>query len=364
MLKVFFSLFICVLVHSALLENSGVYKEEADKDLSIYSSVGVLNQESDLYKKDPHQNFYNFPNPDDTILSQMNNSLLYVLVPVYNCADYIGEMVQSIGKAKNKLPSDCVVYPIFIIDDNEKDGKAEFDALKRAITQAHFENFDISFNPKNQGVDFTRRALLDKMIKINDAKYTEECKNTYFVFLDADDVINSSTFKVFLSIALLNKDIYMFDFEYCLRYFQVSDKSQVVLDTDLTLADFCYRYYEQPKSFGDDNGDDCNILRHFDKENHFFKKESFDIICGYCPALYKYDKKRVEKCKDTLDEYTLEHFCPAYVTTDASISDSYFPIGYFAVFLKGFTLSAKERAKKDALYYYRDWSDSEGEKSF
>lgn len=179
-------------------------------------------------------------------------------------------------------------------------------------------------------------------------------------------MLNKSAFKVFLSIGLLNEDKWAFDFVYCFKPFLETNKSELALDTNLSITDFCYRYYDE------ETREDYTYIKDWDDfdENGLIRGDCrLNIIYGSCPVLYKYDKTRVQACKEMLRE-NLQHFSPAYAdrknlnkfgTTAISkcLEEDVITEGYFTVFPKSLDVfTGEKRGKREVLYYYNDSSDS------
>lgn len=95
-----------------------------------------------------------------------------VIVPIYNCADYLQECLDSIIKQYNDN------FELLLINDGSTDG-----SLKICNEYCDKYSFVRVFSKKNEGLLLTRRFAL---------KYA---KNEWIAWVDADDYISDSYFK-------------------------------------------------------------------------------------------------------------------------------------------------------------------------
>lgn len=120
-----------------------------------------------------------------------SNPKLSIIVPMYNCENYIETCVDSLLNQELSLNE----YEIIIIDDGSTDNS-------RAIVEKKYNNYEniriISF--KNGGQSYARN------------KGIENAKGKYIFFVDADDYISKNSIKNILDLSLKNNlDMMFFD---------------------------------------------------------------------------------------------------------------------------------------------------------
>lgn len=102
----------------------------------------------------------------------MADFYIHVIIPVYNCKDYLEEAVNSVLKQEYER------IEILLIDDGSKDGSSALcDKLAKnsdKITVIHQENKGVSC-ARNTGIDYILQ------------KYQNHWDGRYIAFLDADD---------------------------------------------------------------------------------------------------------------------------------------------------------------------------------
>ena len=102
----------------------------------------------------------------------MADFCIHVIIPVYNCKDYLEEAVNSVLKQEYER------IEILLIDDGSKDGSSALcDKLAKnsdKITVIHQENKGVS-SARNTGIDYILQ------------KYQNHWDGRYIAFLDADD---------------------------------------------------------------------------------------------------------------------------------------------------------------------------------
>lgn len=102
----------------------------------------------------------------------MADFCIHVIIPVYNCKDYLKEAVNSVLKQEYER------IEILLIDDGSKDGSSALcDKLAKnsdKITVIHQENKGVS-SARNTGIDYILQ------------KYQNHWDGRYIAFLDADD---------------------------------------------------------------------------------------------------------------------------------------------------------------------------------
>lgn len=102
----------------------------------------------------------------------MADFYIHVIIPVYNCKDYLEEAVNSVLKQEYER------IEILLIDDGSKDGSSALcDKLAKnsdKITVIHQENKGVSC-ARNTGIDYILQ------------KYQNHLDGRYIAFLDADD---------------------------------------------------------------------------------------------------------------------------------------------------------------------------------
>lgn len=123
-----------------------------------------------------------------------------VLLPLYNCEDYIDECVESILlQFKNSSP---LKWEIIIVND----GSTDEGAAKAEIFKSKYDNIFI-FNKKNEGVSKTRNYALNK------------ARGRYVYFIDPDDKLNYPILsEIILLMDLKNVDILKFGFDLSKRF--------------------------------------------------------------------------------------------------------------------------------------------------
>ena len=114
-----------------------------------------------------------------------NNPLISVLVPVYNCADFLDDCITSI------VSQDYRPFQLILANDGSTDGSLEI--CRRYASKYDF--IEVLTGP-NQGVASTRNKLLDNAI------------GEYLLFVDADDWIEPGTLScLYEIISSKNSDI-------------------------------------------------------------------------------------------------------------------------------------------------------------
>ena len=110
------------------------------------------------------------------------NELVSVVIPVYNCYQYIDKCIESIRSQSYRN------LEIILIDDGSTDGSSEkCDAFK------NIDNRIMVYHQKNSGVCYSR----------NFGK--KNASGNYIMFIDADDWIESNFVEVMLNKLLKNK---------------------------------------------------------------------------------------------------------------------------------------------------------------
>lgn len=126
--------------------------------------------------------------------------MLYVIIPIYNCREYIEQAVKSVI---NQLYKNI---RIIIVDDGSTDGSSQLcDALKNEVS----ERIEV-IHKKNKGVSAARNAGIDYVIKNRVSE--EKC---YIAFLDADDAWSENIFDNNIEVNL-NSGYNLIIFEQCL----------------------------------------------------------------------------------------------------------------------------------------------------
>lgn len=116
------------------------------------------------------------------------NILFYVLVPVYNVEEYIGECVDSV------LTQTYQNFRLILVDDGSPDNCG-----KICDEYAEKDSRIYVIHKKNGGLISARRAA------INYVKENFECDESFFVFLDSDDSLKITALEVLNSTILHNK---------------------------------------------------------------------------------------------------------------------------------------------------------------
>lgn len=97
--------------------------------------------------------------------------LISIIIPVYNCANFIGQCIDSV------LHQSFLDYELIIIDDGSTDGSGLIcDVYAKKIDKIHVKH------KKNSGVSSARNTGLDM------------AKGQWIVFIDADDYISQGYF--------------------------------------------------------------------------------------------------------------------------------------------------------------------------
>ena len=113
-----------------------------------------------------------------------------VIVPVYNCEEFLKDCVESV--VSQKMPS-CLTCEILLINDGSTDKSGEIcDEFSRKFS------FVRVFHTKNKGVSAARN------------KGVEESAGEWIVFLDADDVLDQGSFQLLYDISFFKYDVVRF----------------------------------------------------------------------------------------------------------------------------------------------------------
>lgn len=107
------------------------------------------------------------------------NVSLYVLIPVYNCKQYLADAVNSV--LRNQIRG----IQIILVDDGSTDGSSE---LCDTLSEQH-ETISV-IHQKNSGVSAARNAGIEYALSLCQGQ--EEA--SYLAFLDADDAWTSNFF--------------------------------------------------------------------------------------------------------------------------------------------------------------------------
>lgn len=108
--------------------------------------------------------------PDVRVLGNMgvNQSLISIIMPVYNSASYLTEAIQSV------LDQDYPYWELLIVDNGSSDNSM---SIAEAFTDIRIRRF----SEPNKGVSRARNMALKHM------------KGDFFCFLDADDVLTKTS---------------------------------------------------------------------------------------------------------------------------------------------------------------------------
>lgn len=114
------------------------------------------------------------------ILNDISEILLSIIIPCYNCADFIGETIDSL---ENQT---CKDFEVICINDGSTDNTLDTLTAWQAKSQLEIK----IINQKNAGVSTARNRGID------------EAKGKYMLFLDSDDIYNKDFVKLMLENAL------------------------------------------------------------------------------------------------------------------------------------------------------------------
>lgn len=115
---------------------------------------------------------------------------LSLIIPAYNCAEYMDETLMSV---LSQMPDDC---ELIVVDDGSTDETPEM--LK--AYEAEYSKLRI-FLKENGGVSSARNKGLD----LADSEWV--------AFMDCDDILKEGFFEKALPIADAAADLYTFSFE-------------------------------------------------------------------------------------------------------------------------------------------------------
>lgn len=120
----------------------------------------------------------------------MTKHKISVIVPVYNCAEWLAECVDSI--VRQNLPDDYDLQ-LILVDDGSSDGSEKIcDAL------AHGDERVLVIHQLNAGVSMARNSGLDAS------------DGDWICFVDGDDVLADGTFEVLAELYVADHDIVRF----------------------------------------------------------------------------------------------------------------------------------------------------------
>lgn len=137
---------------------------------------------------------------------------LTIIIPVYNCADLIGETLESLTKFNN------IKAEILIIDDGSTDDS--LDICQRYASK--YPNF-YAFSQKNKGAGVARNGLIPLAI------------GRYTYFLDADDTIDVAALERAFLCANKNKsDLVLF--KYSIDFYDKNER-RGMFNSDQTIWD-------------------------------------------------------------------------------------------------------------------------------
>ena len=143
-----------------------------------------------------------------------------VVVPVYNCADYIGECLESLSvQIYNN-------FEVYVIDDGSSDGSYE------VVTEfAKRDGRFIVMRQENKGIGVARNVGLNEMGKRGGVDYV--------CFVDSDDKIKPDFLDVLIEKAINYKsDVTICGFENFDRYGVVNNADLCIADQRLGKDDF------------------------------------------------------------------------------------------------------------------------------
>ena len=125
-------------------------------------------------------------------MSEYSDIKVSVIMPVYNARDYISNSVESVMKQTHEN------VEIILVDDCSTDGTIE---VERKLAEK-FQNIKVISNEENSGQTLSRNHGL------------EYASGEWFIFLDADDELNTVAIEEMLRVGLENNvDIVLCDYE-------------------------------------------------------------------------------------------------------------------------------------------------------
>ncbi len=171
------------------------------------------------------------------------NKRLSLIIPAYNCAEYLHETLDSV---LSQLPDDC---ELIVVDDGSAD---ETPDILRSYA-AEYRGLRIALK-ENGGVSSARNMGLDV------------AEGRWVAFMDCDDVLKGSFFEKALSLTETAADLCIFSFERV----ELMEADELV--APLMVAD---RIYNTVSDFADEYVRTRHLLV-YSACNKFYKKEILD----------------------------------------------------------------------------------------
>ena len=145
-----------------------------------------------------------------------NNRILSIIVPTYNCEEFIEEGIASIT---SQLPDTC---ELILVDDGSSDGTREILRQYEKFT----DNVIVLYGD-HKGASGSRNVGIDN------------AHGKYITFMDCDDMLQEGFIESSLKLALTDADLYIFGIE----WFPIHGDNEVwsvednVYDNNSTFAD-------------------------------------------------------------------------------------------------------------------------------
>ena len=204
------------------------------------------------------------------------NYLLSIIIPTYNCADFICETMDTII---GFLPDNCEMV---LVDDGSTDNTPE---LLRPYADAH-KNVNVYCN-EHKGVSGARNAGI------------EHASGRYITFMDCDDCITPDFLEKSLPLTESNADLYIFGIK------------RIPLKGNPEFWTVKDKVYSSASDFADEYIRTRRLLV-YSNCNKFYKKQLID-------KMQLHFEERISFGEDRLFNYSFITFCESIVTSSLTM---------------------------------------------
>ncbi|MCR4611128.1 MAG: glycosyltransferase [Lachnospiraceae bacterium] len=180
------------------------------------------------------------------------NKLLSLIVPTYNCEEYIEETTDYILTV---LPDNC---ELVLVDDGSTDSTPK--VLKKYESEVNRVKISLR---EHGGVSKARNAGID----LSSGKW--------IAFMDCDDCLTKNYFSEGLALLDDDTDLYIFGFEWVELHRNASSDKESVTEEIVSCLTLNDRVYESASDFADDYIRRRNLLV-YSSCNKFYKKSLID----------------------------------------------------------------------------------------
>lgn len=210
-LKIFDEGRICILGNTYLFDSNPFLKsklvmksdddinEIKDKIVDAFKCKEKILSEYKKFRKvytiESKKSILSFTDDFEIKEDEENDILLSVIVPVYNCGDYVASCLDSIIKARIRR------MEIIVVNDGSTDNSEE--VILKYVKK--YPKLITYIKKKNEGIGTTRTIGL------------KNAKGKYISSIDSDDIIDKRFYKDAVKYLLDDIDLVMYDWETCAK---------------------------------------------------------------------------------------------------------------------------------------------------